>query len=160
MPKKNFQQIDFNPKLIISNIIILISIYYILQIFFTIFFDKFFGLNIHLDQILTDESLDFTSQYSSVFIYSLFFTYLLMIICFAIIVEKAKKILDFVLTNFFVHLVICTIYNGFPSKFLWWFINGVFITIVTLISEYITLKIEQKEIKLDLTIGQKAKIKK
>ena len=81
-------------------------------------------------------------------------------ICFAIIVEKAKKILDFVLTNFFVHLVICTIYNGFPSKFLWWLLNGVFITIVTLISEYITLKIEQKEIKLDLTIGQKTKIKK
>jgi len=159
MPKKNFQQIDFNPKLIISNIIILISIYYILQIFFTIFFDGFLGLNIHLSQILTDESLDFTSQYFNCFIYSLFFTYLFMIVCFAIVVEKAKKILDFVLTNFFLHLVVCTIYNGFPSKFLWWLINGIFITIVTLISEYITLKIEQKEIKLDLSIGKKDKIK-
>ena len=81
-----------------------------------------------------------------------------MIAVFILIVDKAKNILDFVLTYFFIHLILCTINSGFPSNFIWWAIQGIILTLVTLISEFISLKIEQKEIKLDFSISKKVKI--
>ena len=81
-----------------------------------------------------------------------------MIAVFILIVDKAKNILDFVLTNFFIHLILCTINSGFPSNFVWWVIQGIILTLVTLISEFISLKIEQKEIKLDFSVSKKVKI--
>ena len=81
-----------------------------------------------------------------------------MIAVFVLIVDKAKNILDFVLTNFFVHLILCTINSGFPSTLIWWVIQGIVITLVTLVSEFISLKIEQQEIKLDFSVSKKVKI--
>ena len=157
MPKYKFQKNDFNPILIISNIAILSSGFYIINIFFTLLFNSIFKTKLHINQILSDEAFDFSSKYGYCYMCSLFFTNLFMIILYVIVIDKAKKILDFVLTNFFIHLVISTIINGFPMKFTWWIINGLVITAVTLISEFISLKIEQKEIKLDFSIGRKTK---
>ena len=160
MPKNKKSQvlIDFKPKIIISNILMISSAYYIINIFFTIFFNSFFGIRLHISQIISDKALDFSSAYSSCYLLSLFFTYVFMIAVFVIIVDKAKNILDFVLTNFFIHLILCTINSGFPSKFLWWVFQTIILTLVTLVSEFIALKIEQKEIKLDFSVSKKVKI--
>ena len=66
--------------------------------------------------------------------------------------------MDFVLTNFFIHLILCTINSGFPSTFIWWVAQVIVLTLVTLISEFIALKIEQQEIKLDFSVSKKVKI--
>ena len=152
------QNLDFKPKIIISSILMISSAYYIINIFFTIFFNSFFGIKTSIQQIISDKALDFSSAYSSCYLLSLFFTYVFMIAVFVIIVDKAKNILDFVLTNFFIHLIVCTINSGFPSKFIWWMIQGILLTLVTLISEFISLKIEQQEIKLDFSVSKKVKI--
>ena len=152
------QNLDFKPKIIISSILMISSAYYIINIFFTIFFNSFFGIKSNIQQIISDKALDFSSAYSSCYLLSLFFTYVFMIAVFVIIVDKDKNILDFVLTNFFIHLIICTINSGFPSKFIWWMIQGILLTLVTLISEFIALKIEQQEIKLDFSVSKKVKI--
>ena len=156
--KKGQSTTDFNPKIIISTILIICSAYYIINILFTIFFDSFFDLQLHINQIISEEVLDFSSSYGICYICSLFFTNVIMVFVLIFFVDKAKNILDFVLTNFFVHLILCTINSGFPSSFLWWLIQGVFITLVTIISEFILLKIEQKEIKLDFSVSKKVKI--
>lgn len=157
MPRYKFQKNDFNPILIISNIAILSSGYYIINIFFTILFNSIFNTKLHINQILSEEALDLSSKYGYSYLCSLFFTNLLMIFLYVVVIDKAKKILDFVLTNFFIHLVLSTINTGFPTKFLWWVLNGLIITAVTLISEFISLKIEQKEIKIDFSIRKKSK---
>ena len=159
MPRFKFQQNDFNPKFIISNIILLFSTHYIINIFFTILFNSFFRTKLHINQIFSDEAIDLSSKYGYCYLCSLFFTNFFMIAGFVFIVDKAKKILDYVLTDFFIHLVLCTINCGFPSKFLWWVVNLTFVFLITIISEYISLKIEQKEIKLDFSITKKPKIK-
>lgn len=159
MPRFKFQQNDFNPKFIISNICLIFSVHYIINIFFTIIFNSFFRTKLHINQILSDEAIDLSSKYGYCYLCSLFFTNLFMIISFVFIVDKAKKILDYVLTDFFFHLVLCTINCSFPSKFLWWIINLIYVFLITLISEYISLKIEQKEIKLDFSITNKTKRK-
>ena len=155
---KKSQNLDFKPKIIISSILMITSAYYIINIFFTIFFNSFFGIKTNIQQIISDKALDFSSAYCSCYLLSLFFTYVFMIAVFVIIVDKARNILDFVLTNFFIHLIICTINSGFPSKFIWWMIQGILLTLVTLISEFIALKIEQQEIKLDFSVSKKVKI--
>ena len=156
MPRYKFQKNDFNPTFIISNIIILSTLYYILNIFFTILFNSFFKTKLHINQILSDSALDFSSKYGYNYLLSYFFTNTSMIFCYVFIVDKAKKILDYVLTNFFIHLIMSTINDKFPSKFTWWVLHGLIITAVTLISEYMSLKIEQKEIKLDFSSNNKA----
>lgn len=78
-----------------------------------------------------------------------------MIMGFVFIVDKAKNILDFVLTNFFIHLVLVTINDKFPTNCFWWFLNISVICIETITSEYISLKIDQREIKLDFTSNKK-----
>ena len=160
MPKAKKSQAlnDFKPKIIISSILMICSAFYIINILFTIFFNSFFGIRLHLSQIISDKALDFSSSYGSAYLCSLFFTYVFMIAIFIFFVDKAKNILDFVLTNFFIHLILCTVNSGFPSKFLWWVIQSIILTLVTLVSEFISLKIEQKEIKLDFSVSKKVKI--
>ena len=160
MPKTKKSQAlnDFKPKIIISSILMICSAFYIINILFTIFFNSFFGIRLHLSQIISDKALDFSSSYGSAYLCSLFFTYVFMIAIFIFFVDKAKNILDFVLTNFFIHLILCTVNSGFPSKFLWWVIQSIILTLVTLVSEFISLKIEQKEIKLDFSVSKKVKI--
>ena len=60
MTSKNFNKPNnFNPILIISQIFLIMSINYILLIFFTILFNTFFGIRIHKDQIFSSELFDF-----------------------------------------------------------------------------------------------------
>ena len=160
MPKNKKSQAlsEFKPKIIISSILMISSAYYIINILFTIFFDSFFGIRLDIHQIISDKALDFSSSYGSCYLCTIFFTNVFMIAVFVLIVDKAKNILDFVLTNFFIHLILCTINSGFPSTFLWWVVHGIVITLVTLISEFISLKIEQQEIKLDFSVSKKVKI--
>ena len=160
MPKNKKSQalIEFKPKIIISSIFMISSAFYIINIFFTIFFNSFFGIRLHISQLISDKALDFSSSYGSAYLCSLFFTYVFMVAIFVFFVDKAKNILDFVLTNFFIHLILCTVNTGFPSKFMWWVIQSIILTLVTLVSEFISLKIEQKEIKLDFSVSKKVKI--
>ena len=160
MPKSKKSQalLEFKPKIIISSILMISSAFYIINIIFTIFFNSFFGIRLHISQIISDKALDFSTSYGSAYLCSLFFTYVFMIGIFIFFVDKAKNILDFVLTNFFIHIILCTINSGFPSKFIWWVIQTIILTLVTLVSEFISLKIEQKEIKLDFSVSKKVKI--
>ncbi len=149
MPPKYITS-NFDPILITSQICLIFSIHYILLIFFTILFNSFLGLKLHIDQIFASDSLDFQNNYGYAYICSNFFTYLFMIGTYIKIVDKANKILDYVLTNFLFHLILTTLTSHFPVNIFWWIINGIFLTTVTLIAEYISLKLDQKEIKLNI----------
>ena len=152
MPAKYISH-NFDPTLIISQIFLIFSLNYTLSIFFTILFNTLLGLRLHIDQILSADSVDFESNYGYAFLCSNFFTNLFMIAGYILVVDKANKILDYVLTNFFIHLILTTLNSHFPKSFLWWVLNGAFITCLTLISEYIALRLDQREIKLDLKLG-------
>lgn len=66
----------------------------------------------------------------------------------AIIVEKSKKCLDFGVTLFLLHLLICTLYNGLPVTLDWWVVH-VFATIVmVLLGEYLCSRREMEDIPL------------
>ncbi len=149
MPAKYISS-NFDPTLIISQIFLIFSLHNTILIFFSILFNSFLGNRLHIDQILSSESLDFQTNYGYCYLLSNFFTNLFMIVAYVKVVDKANKILDYVLTNFFIILILTTLNSHFPMNILWWIVNGVFLTAVTLVSEFISLKLEQKEIKLDI----------
>ncbi len=152
MQSRNFGQItNFDPILIISQITLTSSFFYTLFVFFTIIFNSVFGLKIHIDQILNSDAYCFDSKYGLVTLCSYFFTNIIMIVIYIFAIEKANKILDYVMTNFFFYLVLTTLNSKFPVNFWWWVINLVSLAVVTLISEYLCLKIEQKEIHLEFS---------
>ena len=65
-----------------------------------------------------------------------------------IIVEKSKKVLDFSITLFMIHLCSCVFYNGMPATWDWWIIH-VFSTIVMiLLGEYLCARRELDDIPL------------
>jgi len=152
MQSKSFgANTNFDPVLISSQISLTIGIFYTLFFFFTIVFNQVFGLKPHLDQILNFEAFYFDSKYGFVTLCSYFFTNIIMIIVYIFSIEKANKILDYVLTNFFFYLVLTTLNSKFPTGLSWWIINFVFLSVVTLVSEYLCLMIEQREIQLDFS---------
>jgi hypothetical protein len=143
---------NFDPVLIISQIFLIFSIYYIIQIFFTFLFNTLFGLHLHIDQILSSEVLDFSTSYGFAYLCTMFFTYLFMCGVYIIIVDKANKILDYVLTNYLFHLILTTLNSHFPISFMWWTTHTTLLVVITLISEFISLKLDQRGIKLNFNI--------
>jgi hypothetical protein len=67
----------------------------------------------------------------------------------ALIVEKSKKCLDFSVTLFVIHLLLCTIYSGgFPSTWDWWIVNFTGMIIMVLLGEYLCSRKELSDIPL------------
>lgn len=155
MPSKFQKNPNFDPILIITQIILIFSVHTAILICFTLTFNSFFVLKIHLDQILSPESFDFQTSYGFSSLCALFFTNVIMIALYICIVDKANKILDYVLTNFFIYLILTTLNSHFPFYFIWWLIHGLFVTVTTLISEYISLRISQKNWQLSSMLEMK-----
>ena len=143
---------NFDPILIISQIFLIFSMYHTTQIFFTFLFNTLFGLKLHIDQILSSEALDFSTSYGIAYLCSSFFTYLFMCVILIVIVDKANKILDYTLTNFLFHLILTTLNSHFPRSFMWGSMHICFLIIVTLISEFVSLKLDQRGIKLNFNL--------
>jgi len=67
-----------------------------------------------------------------------------MIFGLIFIVEKGKRVLDFVATVYLFHMFLCLYYNGFVLfGFSWWFFNIVCFLITVFIGEYVCIKFEQ-----------------
>ncbi|KAH9251318.1 hypothetical protein BASA81_010729 [Batrachochytrium salamandrivorans] len=71
-------------------------------------------------------------------------------LCFGIqlsfVVERAKKCLDFCLTYFCLHLVLCAYGKGFPTEWRWWLCQFVCLLVSSLCGEYFCMKKELQEI--------------
>jgi len=119
-------------------------------VLFVVAFDTVFGLKVHIDQILGVDSMEFSSKYGISSLFALLFSNMILIFLLIFIIEKGNKILDYSLTNFLIHFILTTINSKkIPFTFSWWVVNGLVLTAVTLIAEYICLQIERKEISLD-----------
>lgn len=72
-----------------------------------------------------------------------------------ILVERAKKCLDFTVTLYIIHLILCCLYNGFPTSFLWWFVYVLCVVVTALLGEWLCMRRELKDIPMRSTrLGQ------
>ena len=65
-----------------------------------------------------------------------------------IIVERAKKCLDFAATAHILHLVFCMLYDGFPEGWEWWVVMVMNVVVMSLLGEYLCMRREMREIPL------------
>ncbi|KAF3775940.1 SYS1-like protein [Nymphaea thermarum] len=63
-----------------------------------------------------------------------------------LLIERAKKCLDFSATLYIIHLFMCLVYGGWPSSFTWWIVNGTGFAIMALLGEWLCIKRELREI--------------
>ncbi|XP_066142565.1 protein SYS1 homolog isoform X1 [Euwallacea fornicatus] len=67
------------------------------------------------------------------------------------IVERTKQCMDFSCTWHVIHLIICWFYNGeFPTTFSWWILNVACATIMCVCAEFFCLRTELAAIPLSL----------
>jgi len=139
----------FDAKLIILQMICNQLVYYcgLTLLFFILDFS--FGVSPHFGQYFHYSVYSTDHIYGMIALVSNFLNMAVLIFGLYIIVEKANKVLDFVLTVYFFHFVSCAFYN----KTIWlpwsWFVaNGIFMIITIFAGEYVLLQGEQQEIKL------------
>ncbi|GJD12729.1 Protein SYS1 [Galdieria sulphuraria] len=65
-----------------------------------------------------------------------------------IIVKRAKKCLDFVITMYLLHFVFCTGFYSFPYSWSWWLFMLIQVSISTLLGERLCMKRELQDIML------------
>ncbi len=137
---------DFHPIQIILQIICLQCFWYLAMGTIWGLSHVIFDAPMSLDHFFTDQYINFTSfaGWSE--------TLNMLLLCVAgayllqIIVEKAKKCVDFTFTLYFIHMWICTGYSAFPSTWQWWMCNIICGVIMAVIGEYWCAVQELKEI--------------
>jgi hypothetical protein len=65
-----------------------------------------------------------------------------------LIVERAKKCLDFAATFHILHLCGCVLYDGFPDSWVWWIVNVLCLAVTAVLGEYLCMRREMREIPL------------
>ncbi|CAL2029448.1 unnamed protein product [Caenorhabditis brenneri] len=66
------------------------------------------------------------------------------------LVQRAKQCLDFACTVHFFHLICTTVYNrALPTQLTWWILQVLSTTVCTVLGEYLCMRIESQEIKLE-----------
>ena len=138
---------DFNPKLIVYEIIAIQSLFYLLFASVLEFFHYFCGLDISYDLIFTDTPLTMQSYNGILLIVSFLLSFLCGGILIASIIQKAKKCLDYGCTLLILHFFF-TIWHQYtlPSNITWYItllIGGIG---MVLLAEYLCVKIEMQEI--------------
>lgn len=85
---------------------------------------------------------------------ALMFTSLAMAVALAVVVERAKKSLDFSFTVYFLHVAICSIFGAFPVNATWWLTHVVAFILSSALGEWLCLKKEMQEISVDDILGR------
>lgn len=63
-------------------------------------------------------------------------------------VERAKKCLDFTATLYFLHLLFCCAFRGWPRSFEWWLLNVTGMILMAVLGEWLCLRKEMRDIPL------------
>lgn len=138
----------FNPKLIFSQIVAIQSLHYLILSFLFQISYVLSGSYITIDRIFTNKYIQLWTKEGWIDNITILLSCFINAMLLALIVEKSKKCLDFSITLFTVHFVICTMYNGFPSSWDWWIVHILGMIIMVLFGEYLCSRVELRDIPL------------
>ena len=80
----------------------------------------------------------------------------LVCVLLPVIVERAKKCLDFVVTLHALHLVLVALVSGFPTHATWWLMVILYAVLMTLVGEFLCMRRETRSIQLNSKLRQVA----
>lgn len=134
---------NFNPKLILIQMASMQLLFYSSLSLFLILFDIAFGLPFHLGQFFDSTTFNTNHTYGTLSILAFILNIPIMIAGMVYIIVKANKVLDFIITVYFIHMLLCLLYNRFKFFSLGWFmVIGICVFVTVILGEYICIKIE------------------
>lgn len=145
------QQAAFDPQLIVAQIVAMQSLTYISLGAWMLLLNGLAGRSISsvgLEHIFSHHTLRLSYTGGWVSVAAFFFNAIAGGCFLSIIVERAKKCLDFAATVHVVHLLNCWMYDGLPNSWEWWLVNLMSLVVMSLLGEYLCLRREMREIPL------------
>eukprot|EP01082_Thalassiosira_pseudonana_P000219 g205.t1 g205 contig1:494735-495419(-) len=142
------QAAQFNPRLILSQIVALQSFHYLVLGFILQVNHVLFATSVTVDRIFTAKYLDLWTALGWVDNAAVLVSSLVGSVLLVFIVEKSKKCLDFCVTLFLIHVIICSIYDGVPSTWDWWIVHILGMIAMVVLGEYLCSKRELSDIPL------------
>ncbi|KFM65857.1 Protein SYS1-like protein, partial [Stegodyphus mimosarum] len=151
----HFRYSQWDPLLIISQIITIQAIFYVslgVWIFFT---DVISGYSQSLDQIFLHKEINVKDLHGRCLAGSFLLNSLCGSLALWYFVQRTKLCLDFTVTAHLIHLIFCWWYSSsFPSTFSWWLLNIMCVTVMCVCGEFLCMRSEMKAI--PLSMGAKA----
>uniref|UniRef100_A0A7S3DXW5 Protein SYS1 homolog n=1 Tax=Entomoneis paludosa TaxID=265537 RepID=A0A7S3DXW5_9STRA len=127
----------FHPKMITAQIISLQCFQYLAQSILIQINFLLFSIPTSVDRIFTDKYLHIWRRDGIADCIMMLMAALFGAVGLALIVEKSKKCLDFTVTYFILHLILSTMYNGFPTTFDWWIVHVLSLLVMVVLGEYL-----------------------
>ncbi|CEG76440.1 hypothetical protein RMATCC62417_11337 [Rhizopus microsporus] len=147
MAVSSFRSSRWDPILIIAQIAALQSIIYIILSIILLAATILTGTELSLDLIFVDTEIRADTGFGWTVLIVWMVSACASIPLLVLIVQRAKQILDFVLTFHFFHLIfVWKVSHHFPISFTWWVLQIVDILIMTLGGEWACMHREMKPI--------------
>lgn len=138
----------YDARLVVSQIVLLQCQYYFLLGILLVFLDLFLGRFPCLDQIFSYQALSFRSLFGvSTFICQISNGFLGAIALY-FIVQRSKKCLDFSVTLYVFHFILCTFIKSFPMGFEWWIVNIFNVLVMAILGEFLCYRRELQSVSL------------
>jgi protein SYS1 len=138
----------FDPKLIVLQILTLQALYYLSLSTLLVIFHLILDASISMNQIFGSDELNFVSLVGAANVMSVLGAAVGGAFLLAKIVERSKKCVDFTFTLFFLHILLCCQYDGFPMRWEWWLAHAMASTGMATLGEYLCALREMEEIPL------------
>ena len=152
MPSRDFYSpSNFDPQLIIGQITAMQTLLYVALGAWLLLLNGLSGrpaTSVGLEQIFSFRALRHDTTGGIIALAAFFINSLAGGVFLCVIVERAKKCLDFALTAQLLHLFGCYAYEGFPDSWEWWVNAVVSVVVMALLGEYLCMRREMREIPL------------
>lgn len=145
---RNSSKNPFEPRFIFSQIVAMQCFHYVILGFLFQVNYVIFGTSITLDRVFSDKYLRIWTLVGWADTFAVLLASLVGSVLLAVIVEKSKKCLDFSVTLFMIHFILCTFYNGLPSTWDWYIAHILGTILMVLFGEYLCSRRELDDIPL------------
>eukprot|EP00389_Voromonas_pontica_P001762 GDKH01002643.1.p1 GENE.GDKH01002643.1~~GDKH01002643.1.p1 ORF type:complete len:161 (-),score=16.60 GDKH01002643.1:172-654(-) len=149
MTDGQFYNDGFSPKLIVSQIVFLQSAFYFSLVTIATFLVHNITGEASWARVFSHSSYVLSSIYGQILLASVLLNAILMAFVTARAVERSKKCADFVSTTYFLHALISWCTYGFPASSGWWISNISGFVCGTLLAEFICMRTELQDIRID-----------
>lgn len=136
----------WDPWLIIAQIVALQSLFYLSLGAWNVLLVGAFSPGISLAYMLDGQAMDIRNTIGWLCMLANIMNAPITALCMLWIVQRAKKCLDFSVTCYILHFLICLGYAGFPRSLGWWVANAAALVIVSLLGEWLCLRREMQDI--------------
>mmetsp|Transcript_36912 Transcript_36912/g.77090 ORF Transcript_36912/g.77090 Transcript_36912/m.77090 type:complete len:157 (-) Transcript_36912:99-569(-) len=137
----------YDPQLIISQIIIMQCLHYLGLGFSYFLMDTLMGVPLTLSQFFSDDAFsNISTRMAWATIFGILINSIFNIAALIVVVERAKKCLDYGGTVYFLHICFCFMFNGIPGCWQWWLCNILALIIAVVFGEYVCANRELREI--------------